>query len=387
MNFPPDYLIQAQAPGKFIISGEYSVIFGKPAIAAAIDAKTTVTVQPCSKNSVVLKLNDLNYQVEWNLEVLENARLVVEPARILNFQDEMIGLIDRNILKHSIINNQDNNANACQLMESNGKIRDSSVAFLLIYLGIGDCFDSSIRQPMEVMVESDLPVGSGLGSSSAYSVSIIGALNKVYNCPLDLAAICQWAFNIDKYFHGKPSGVDNSVITYGGYILFQAGKVVAQAKQNPAIQVMLIDTKVSRSTKTMANKLKIERGLDSRRTDKIFEDISEVTAKIWCSMTKTNNLDYEPRDIDGLLLANHLLLEELGVGHEKLTHIKNLAKNRGFTAKLSGAGCGGGAFILFNSERELNDIEILYDELEKAGYAVRLCPVGCTGLSVVNMRQ
>lgn len=81
------------------------------------------------------------------------------------------------------------------------------------------------------MVTSDLPIGAGLGSSAAFCVSMSGALLTAAGAvgngvgsgagewelfgKDDLELVNQWAFQGEKIIHGKPSGIDNSVSTFG----------------------------------------------------------------------------------------------------------------------------------------------------------------------------
>ena len=63
----------------------------------------------------------------------------------------------------------------------------------------------------------------GLGSSAALSVALVRALARFAQRRLDDAAVCAAAFEIEKIFHGFPSGIDNTVATYGGLIAFTRG--------------------------------------------------------------------------------------------------------------------------------------------------------------------
>lgn len=87
-----------------------------------------------------------------------------------------------------------------------------------IYLAFGACCSARIT------VNSQLPIGAGLGSSAAFCVcTAAGALisseairseqGKLAPDALDL--INSWAFEAEKLIHGNPSGIDNCISTYG----------------------------------------------------------------------------------------------------------------------------------------------------------------------------
>ncbi|KAF2285917.1 hypothetical protein GH714_008959 [Hevea brasiliensis] len=101
-------------------------------------------------------------------------------------------------------------------------------AFLWLY--------TSIRgfKPATVVVTSDLPLGSGLGSSAAFCVALSAAL-------LALS---------DSIIHGKPSGIDNTVSTYGNMIKFRSGNLTRITSKMP-LKMLVTNTKVGRNTKAL----------------------------------------------------------------------------------------------------------------------------------------
>jgi mevalonate kinase len=58
----------------------------------------------------------------------------------------------------------------------------------------------------------------GLGSSAAFNVSIVAGLVKLFEIedPVSHNFINAWAFQAEKVMHGTPSGIDNTVSTFGG---------------------------------------------------------------------------------------------------------------------------------------------------------------------------
>lgn len=84
-----------------------------------------------------------------------------------------------------------------------------------------------------MVISSELPLGSGLGSSAAFCVALAAALLGVSDSvsldvnhqgwvsfgEKELDLVNKWAFEGEKIIHGKPSGIDNSVSAYGTPLL------------------------------------------------------------------------------------------------------------------------------------------------------------------------
>jgi len=86
---------------------------------------------------------------------------------------------------------------------------------------------------MHITVHSELPTSAGLGSSAAFATCLVTSLligfghislfpqhqradgDALQLTDADLKLINGWAFTVEKIIHGRPSGVDNSVSTYG----------------------------------------------------------------------------------------------------------------------------------------------------------------------------
>lgn len=97
-------------------------------------------------------------------------------------------------------------------------------SFLLMCKVIGCSY-----KPATMVITSELPLGSGLGSSASFCVSVAAALLSLSeSIQLDIGSqgwispgdddldlINKWAFEGEKIIHGKPSGIDNTVSTYG----------------------------------------------------------------------------------------------------------------------------------------------------------------------------
>ena len=71
--------------------------------------------------------------------------------------------------------------------------------------------------PMRIKVESEIPIGAGLGSSAALSVCLAAgllAIKEELESP-DKDEVCRLALLSEKILHHTPSGIDNAVSTHG----------------------------------------------------------------------------------------------------------------------------------------------------------------------------
>ena len=107
---------------------------------------------------------------------------------------------------------------------------------------------------LKILVESQIPIGAGLGSSAALSVCLAAGLLKIQNDDFTNDLICRLAFVSEKILHGNPSGIDNSVSTFGGFIKFSDFKPTV-VEFAPPIKVLLVNTQVKRNTKTLVEKV------------------------------------------------------------------------------------------------------------------------------------
>jgi hydroxymethylglutaryl-CoA reductase len=78
--------------------------------------------------------------------------------------------------------------------------------------------------PLRIQVYPSLPRANGLGGSAALAVAVIRALDR--HCVLGLTdrQICELSYECECVAHGTPSGIDNTVATYGQPLLFQRGE-------------------------------------------------------------------------------------------------------------------------------------------------------------------
>ncbi|MFT5433068.1 MAG: mevalonate kinase, partial [Myxococcota bacterium] len=90
-------------------------------------------------------------------------------------------------------------------------------------------------------VDSDIPVGFGLGSSAAYCVALAGALMKLRGDaePLDRVELNGHAHALEGLIHGEPSGIDDTVATYGCAVRFVRGEAMQRLAPTAGLSFVL----------------------------------------------------------------------------------------------------------------------------------------------------
>lgn len=199
-------------------------------------------------------------------------------------------------------------------------------------------------------IESDIPIGAGMGSSAAFAV----ALSAFKAGKLDLEKINSLAYKLEKGLHGNPSGVDNTVVTYGGFLWyrkeaenFKTFKQIESKIRLPRF-FLLNSGKPEESTKEMVSFVADLYKRKKKPTEEIFKQIENVTKDFLGFLLKENGAE-----LGNLIQDNEKLLEKLGVVSSKTKQIIRLIEKEGGSAKISGAGgikSGSGMVIVYHKD-------------------------------------
>ncbi len=217
--------------------------------------------------------------------------------------------------------------------------------------------DKNIR----IEVYPHIPRATGLGGSAALAVAIIRALSEHYHLNLSDDEVNRLAYESEKIVHGTPSGIDNTMATYGKFILFQKGdppKMERIEVRQPIPIVIGISGVESLTARMVAN---VRKAWEKNKPlyDKIFHEINEITLQALEAIKA-----YDLEKLGELMNINQGLLNALQVSSWELEELIEIARKSGaLGAKLTGGG-GGGAMIALcpkNSDK-------VAEAMRKAGY-------------------
>jgi len=199
---------------------------------------------------------------------------------------------------------------------------------------------------LKLTIESDLPIGSGLGSSAAVAAAVIKATSTYFHKTLKNDELFNLTMECEKLSHGNPSGVDPAAVIYGGLIRFVKNKPIQHFKIPNSIELYLIQTgKPVETTKEMvemvADKVRLK-----NKYRKLISDIGRVTVGMKEALING-------QDISALINENGILLEELGVVGIKAIELSQEIREIGGSVKVSGAGGvreGSGMLLVYHTD-------------------------------------
>ncbi|MFX1521605.1 MAG: mevalonate kinase [Promethearchaeota archaeon] len=338
-------MVTCSAPGKTHLIGEHAVVYGEPAIIISVGKRAYVSVEK-EEGNVKIYAQDINESGAFSLSELKNfaeklRKLWEDCFKTKNFSPLY------SLLKH----------------EHLGHIK-AMIATTMTEFDLNSGF--------KLKISSEIPIGSGLGSSAALSVAVPKALSELFENKLTLDEINQVAYKIESLAHGTPSGGDNSICCYGGALWFKKGTP-------NIIEPLHLDV-------TMKNFVLVFTGIPQLTTGELVSNVRSLDPEYRNPRVKKLGMyTYEMREclakqdftrLKELMNLAQELLAELGVSIDVLDKIHNAVKEINGGAKLSGAG-GGGYMVCYHE-----DPQILKDCIEDLGYIPEEIELGVEGVRV-----
>lgn len=216
---------------------------------------------------------------------------------------------------------------------------------------------------LEISAQSEIPIGVGMGFSAAKAVisaaSLVSMIQFIDTKHIDKKLINEIAYEQEKINHGNPSGVDNTIATYGGILWFQkkdGQPVFKRLKIKNLPEFVLINTgKPKETTKEMVKNVKWQMANGKTKTQilNIFNQIEKATKDFLKALeidpSSLPSASWRRSDLIKNCIRNcEMYLEELGVVGEFAKRIIREIEKIGGAAKISGAGglTGGSGILL-----------------------------------------
>lgn len=309
-----DKVTNSYAPGKIILGGEHAVVYGYPAIALTINRGVNVSISQIKKETFANKPNGPVLKAKCKKKAKNpNLHKKITPATKIAL---------------------------CELVRIfGGKI-----------------------EKLELVIDSTISIGKGLGSSAALSVALVKGVSLFLNKNITIKEIFNSVMKLEKAFHGNPSGIDHAAIINEGLIWFKKNKnksTTKKIKSNCDINFLICVTPRRKNAieaiKQMQKKTRSHKcfcGETFKKIGTIVEDMRKALA------------DGDSLKLGKLMNANQKYLGYLGISTRKLDEACMIANRAGaLGSKLTGAGEGGAAMFLVKK----NWLQV-FSSLKSAGY-------------------
>jgi mevalonate kinase len=330
--------VVASAPGNLFFFGEHAVVYGRPGIVTAVGRRTTVTAR--QRNDAFVHVNSDAFGKA--VAKVKGGHLVQRGAPV------ELGIL----------------LELCERIVQRAKV------------GKG----------FEVHIKSDLPVKSGMSSSTAVLSAMLAAVTEVNGIHVDKRDYFDYLFPLQEMIHGgKASGSEIVSSALGGFNVVQKKekkrKISFRHLKELPLKVVIANTRVPSPTAlTVGYHVP---SLIERDAEFVWDSFDEI-ARIAREGEKAVNREDSER-IGELMNQNQEVLRNLGLSHPKLEDCIEAALRAGaLGAKLSGSGWGGVCFALTRRAEEQQDA--VAKAMTKTKAEIIKTEIGVKGVSVERRR-
>ena len=279
---------KASAPGKVILFGEHFVVYGVKAILCSIDKRVTVTAEKTNERKISINSKIGKLDLEPDKSIFE----INSPLKPFYY------------LANKAIKN-----------ENSG---------------------------IHIEIDSEIPLGAGLGSSSACCVAGAAAIFKLFG-EISKEKILEYAIEAERTIFENTSGADCTVCTYGGIMEYDKNNGFKKIEDEPNFQLVIANSNIEHSTQSMVSNVK---EFENKNKEK-FSELSELESKLVedvLKLVKENKID----EIGEKINQNQKYLETIGISNNELAKMIKTGQESSFGAKITGSGGGGCIFALTN---------------------------------------
>jgi len=287
----------ASAPGKIILFGEHFVVHGTKAILAAIDKRVTVTSALTDNNTIKInsKLGTLEVPISSSYEATKS-----EFRPFVYLANKMI--------------NSNQNVNG-----------------------------------LEITIDSDIPIGVGLGSSSACCVAAAGSIFGLFK-EWSSEEILKISIEAEKTIFPDTSGADCTVCTYGGMIEYPSIKKIGNTFD---LNLLIANSMIPHNTKNSVEKVNKFKENNEERFSQLCDLETKLIDEVITVMKNNDATTF------GLKMSeNQKYLEEIQVSNDTLHGMISTLNEISLGSKITGAG-DGGCIIALVKDENVNEVPAL----------------------------
>ena len=305
----------ASAPGKIILFGEHFVVHGTKAILAAIDKRVTVT--STFTDNKIIKVNS------------------------------QLGTIE------------------VPISSSHEEVESEFRPF--VYLANKMIASNQNVNGLEITINSDIPVGVGLGSSSACCVAAASSIFGLFK-ELSDSEILKMSIEAEKTIFPDLSGADLYVCAAGGIIgceedgdSFVYHSSTTSVSYEISANLVIVNSMIQHSTKRSVEKVRRFKENNEKRFSELCDLVTKLIGDDGTGGPGGALDNMKNNDIAALglkMTENQKYLEEIQVSNDTLRDMISSLKEISLGTKITGAG-DGGCIIALVEDKNLDKVPAL----------------------------
>ena len=285
---------KASAPGKVILFGEHFVVYGVKAILCSINKRVTVTAERTTDKKIFINSEIGNLILEPNKSISE----INSPLKPFYY------------LANKVIKNQDTG--------------------------------------IQIKIDSEIPLGVGLGSSSACCVAGAAAIFKLFG-DISKEEILELAIEAERTIFENTSGADCTVCVYGGIMEYDKKQGFKKIEDEPNFQLVIANSNIEHSTESMVSEVKAFTIKNKEEFSKLLDQELELVEDVLKLLKENNTIKLGEK-----INQNQKYLETIGISNNQLRKMIEIGQKTSFGAKITGSG-GGGCIFAITDESNLED--------------------------------
>jgi mevalonate kinase len=294
----------ASAPGKIILFGEHFVVYGIKAILCSIDKRITATSQFLDEK--IIRVSSSLGESEMEINSLNNLEKV--PQKFMK---------------------------------------------PFFYIAKKAIEENSTAKGIEIILESEIPAGVGLGSSSAACVAATASVNGLFN-KLSKDEVVKRAIQAERTVFEQSSGADSSVSTFGGLVSYDIKNGFKNIPSRNDLSFIISNSAQIHNTQDVVRQVRNFKGKNEDMFRKLCAQEIDIVNNATAAL-KENDLN----ELGSLMLKNQELLKQIGISTEKIDLLVKEAKRTSYGAKITGAGGGGCIISLVDDSNRKNTLDDL----------------------------
>ncbi len=274
---------KASAPGKIILFGEHFVVHGTRAIVGAINKRVTVTSEKNDTAAISIS-SSLGKTI---IPITEEVDGVEKKFRPFFF-----------IAKEVIS-------------------------------------DHNFQNGVNIEIKSNIPIGAGLGSSSACCVAAAASVSNLFS-RVDISQVLDLAIDAERTIFPRTSGADCTVSALGGIIEYQKEHDSKAIKTEHDFDFVVVNSQKMHNTDVVVSRVNKFKDDNANAFSELCTEEDNLITK---AVDSLQTFDLET--IGKCMSQNQIFLERIGVSNDVLLDIVKSIEKETFGAKLTGAGDGG----------------------------------------------